>query len=87
MLARWQPGQTLDLHHEMMGVTLAIVAKALFGADVSDAAGDVGQSLEVTLAHFNWRASNGFIIPLWLPVRANSKLPGPKPIWTKSSTT
>jgi cytochrome P450 len=71
MLARWQPGQTLDLHHEMMGVTLAIVAKALFDAEVSDAASDVGRSLEATLAHFNWRASNGFIIPLWLPVRAN----------------
>ena len=71
MLSDWRQGAALDLHHEMMGVTLAIVAKALFGADVSGAAGDVGRSLEVTLAHFNWRASTGFLVPLWLPLRAN----------------
>ena len=71
MLAGWRPGQALDVHHEMMGVTLAIVAKALFDADVSGAANAVGTGLEVTLAHFNWWASTGFMVPLWLPVRPN----------------
>lgn len=71
MLAAWQPGQSLDVHHEMMGVTLAIVGRALFDTDVSGAANVVGRSLEVTLAHFNWWASTGFLVPLWLPVRPN----------------
>lgn len=71
MLAAWQPGRALDVHHEMMGVTLAIVARALFDADVSGAASVVGRGLEVTLAHFNWWASTGFLVPLWLPVRPN----------------
>ena len=71
MLARWYPGQALDVHHEMMGVTLAIVAKALFDADVSGAASAVSTGLETTLSHFNWWASTGFLVPLWLPVRPN----------------
>ncbi len=71
MLAGWQPGRALDVHHEMMGVTLAIVGRALFDADVSGAANVVGRGLEVTLAHFNWWASTGFLVPLWLPVRPN----------------
>src|SRR5438552_19129500 len=31
---RWHDGQTFDLHRELMGLTLAIVGKTLFGADV-----------------------------------------------------
>jgi cytochrome P450 len=39
MLASWRPGQTLDVHQEMMHLTLKIVAKTLFDADLTKAAG------------------------------------------------
>ena len=34
---RWRDGQELDLHEELMALTLAIVGKTLFGTDVEEA--------------------------------------------------
>lgn len=45
MLAGWQDGEERDAHEEMMALTLRIVTKALFGADVSGEAGDIGQAI------------------------------------------
>ena len=42
---RWQDGETLDISHEMMRLTLAIVGKTLFDADVEDEAQEIGQAL------------------------------------------
>ena len=58
MVDRWQPGAVMDVHDEMVKVTLAIVADALFSANVSDHADIVGRSLETTLAHFQWWSRN-----------------------------
>jgi cytochrome P450 len=46
---RWREGETLDFHREMMGLTLAIVGKTLFGADVERDARDVGQAMATML--------------------------------------
>ncbi|MDQ3755934.1 MAG: cytochrome P450 [Acidobacteriota bacterium] len=46
MSERWEDGQTLDIAEEMRRLTLAIVAKTLFGADVeAGAAGEVVRGL------------------------------------------
>ena len=42
---RWQNGETLDISQEMMRLTLAIVGKTLFDADVESEAGEIGQAL------------------------------------------
>jgi cytochrome P450 len=42
---RWQDGETLDISHEMMRLTLAIVGKTLFDADVEEEAQEIGQAL------------------------------------------
>jgi cytochrome P450 len=42
---RWQNGETLDISQEMMRLTLAIVGKTLFDADVEAEAGEIGQAL------------------------------------------
>ena len=42
---RWQDGETLDISHEMMRLTLAIVGKTLFDADVESEAQEIGQAL------------------------------------------
>ena len=49
---RWQDGQTLDVAGEMMRLTLAVVAKTLFNADVDHEAVDIGESLVVVLGLF-----------------------------------
>ena len=43
--ARWQDGAPVDMHAEMMALTLAVVGKTLFDADVEAEARDIGQAL------------------------------------------
>jgi len=42
---RWRDGETLDIHHEMMRLTLDVVAKTLFGAEVGGEADEIGAAL------------------------------------------
>ena len=42
---RWRDGETLDLSHEMSRLTLAVVAKTLFDANVDDEADEIGGAL------------------------------------------
>jgi cytochrome P450 len=42
---RWRDGETLDIHHEMMRLTLEVVAKTLFGAEVEGEADEIGAAL------------------------------------------
>ena len=51
--ARWGPGESLDIHDEMMRLTLAIVARTLFSADVEREAGEIGEALTTAFAAFN----------------------------------
>jgi len=48
-VARWRPGQRVDLSHEMMEMTLAIAGKTMFGTDVRSAATTVGTGLELAM--------------------------------------
>lgn len=45
----WQDGQALNMGKEMMGLTLAIVAQALFNSDVTQEAKRVQQALDIIL--------------------------------------
>src|SRR6266545_1877835 len=47
MLGTWTGGETRDAYHDMSRLTMAIVAKTLFGADVWDAAKDVADALAI----------------------------------------
>lgn len=42
---RWKPGQPLDVHREMMRLTLAIVGRTLFSADVESEADEIGAAM------------------------------------------
>lgn len=50
---RWQDGETRDISGEMMRLTLAIVGRTLFDADVERDARDVGEALTVIMNLFN----------------------------------
>jgi len=49
---RWRDGQTIDVAQEMMRLTLAIVGKTLFDADVESQAPEVGAALSAVLESF-----------------------------------
>jgi cytochrome P450 len=50
---RWQPGEKRDIAQDMMSLTLAIVAKTLFDADVEAEAKEIGQALSEILEIFS----------------------------------
>ena len=49
---RWQAGTTLDISDEMMRLTLSIVGKTLFSADVEAEAPEIGEALTTVLKMF-----------------------------------
>ena len=49
---RWRDGEELDVAHEMMRLTLAVVAKTLFDADVDDEADEIGDALTELMLMF-----------------------------------
>jgi cytochrome P450 len=70
LLDEWQDGEERDIHKEMMRLTLQIVGKTLFDADVEHDAQDVGKSLELLLeigADFR----RTLFVPQWLPTPTN----------------
>ena len=52
-IANWEDGKELDLAQEMMSLTLNIVAKTLFNANVDDETKDVREALTTILEMFN----------------------------------
>src|SRR5207248_4034135 len=49
---KWRDGAVMDVHHEMMQLTLAIVGKTLFDADIESDAKDIGEAVETFMNMF-----------------------------------
>lgn len=54
MRAEWQDGEVRDIDREMMRLTLQIVGKTLFSADVENEADQVGKALTTIIEMFNY---------------------------------
>ncbi len=68
---RWREGETLDIWQEMMRLTLAIVGKTLFDADVEAEAPQIGKALTDVMQLFE-RITNPFAVVLdKLPLPGN----------------
>src|SRR5262245_54720522 len=50
---RWKQGDTFDIHHEMTRLTLGIVAKTLFDAEVESEADEIGEAMTCIMRMFN----------------------------------
>jgi cytochrome P450 len=74
MLASWSDGQSLDMHEAMMRLTLGIVAKTLFDADVSHEAEDVDAALTVLMGKFLRQAGMALLLPTWVPLPTSQLL-------------
>jgi len=73
LLEGWRDGEDRDAHQEMMRLTLQIVGKTLFDADVARDAQEVGKSLELLLEiGANFRRA--IFVPHWLPTAANFRM-------------
>jgi cytochrome P450 len=71
---RWENGETLDIAQEMMRLTLGIVAKTLFDADVESEAVEIGQALTDILKMFETFSSPLTDILDKLPTAANRRI-------------
>jgi cytochrome P450 len=73
LLHEWQDGEERDIHAEMMRLTLHIVGKTLFDADVERDAQDIGKSMELLLElSANFRRT--IFIPQWVPTPTNFRM-------------
>jgi cytochrome P450 len=63
-VARWRAGETRDVHEDMMALTLGIVAKLLFGAEVAADARDVGRTISALMEDFTSELGLGALTPL-----------------------
>jgi cytochrome P450 len=69
LMSRWQPGDARDMHREMMRLTLEIVVRCLFSADVSHDVDHVGDTLKELVKPFASQATLKWIL--------NNRLPTP----------
>jgi cytochrome P450 len=68
-IGRWRDGELRDAHTDMMALTLDIVGKTLFGADVGSRAREIGECLEQVTERYADPIAMG--VPHW------DKLPTP----------
>ncbi|HEU4325528.1 MAG TPA: cytochrome P450 [Roseiflexaceae bacterium] len=73
MLAGWSDGQAMDVHEEMMRLTLEIVARTLFGSEVSAEASEVGESLGVVMDVSADSLGKPFQLPYTVPTPSNRR--------------
>ncbi|MFS8085458.1 MAG: cytochrome P450, partial [Acidobacteriota bacterium] len=69
LMSDWRDGETRDAHRDMMRLTLQIVVRCLFSADVSHDVDDVGATLKELVKPFAAQATLGWIL--------NNRLPTP----------
>lgn len=70
LVQSWRDGQQLDIHDAMMRLTLQIVAKTLFHADVERDAPEVRGNLDILL-EFTLDFRRLLMSPSWLPTPRN----------------
>lgn len=71
MIAGWDTGGPVDLHAEIMALTLRIVGKTLFSTDLAGDAAAVGDAITVGIKHANDYAESVIRMPPWLPTPNN----------------
>jgi cytochrome P450 len=73
LLARWKAGERVDVHEEMKGLLMGIVAEALFGADVAERAVSVGEALESLMDRWASRRGLARLVPDWAPLGVSAR--------------
>ncbi|MGA2985947.1 MAG: cytochrome P450 [Terriglobia bacterium] len=70
MLATWQDGEERDVHQDMTRLTMEIVAKVLFGEEISSDAEQACEAFGLFFQQYDERFGL-YLIPEWLPTPEN----------------
>ncbi len=73
MIAKWREGDVRDIHEDMKALTLAIVGKTLFNADVAGEAKTLGAALKTVMEQYESRRGLSRLIPESMPTPANPR--------------
>jgi cytochrome P450 len=71
VLDSWQPNENRDLHAEMMSLTMQIVSKVLFDADVKSDVASISSAFDDALNEIAARFRRPFRVPDWVPTPGN----------------
>jgi cytochrome P450 len=74
MIESWGDGQTRDVQQDLMQLTLEIVSKTLFDAEVSGESAEVSAAMDTLMHIFAARTANLIPVPAWLPTPMNIRL-------------
>ncbi len=74
LAAGWQPGQAVNLGHAMKTLTMRIIGRTMFSADVGAETDELQETYELASAFTFERASSIWPPPLWLPLPANRRV-------------
>ena len=79
-VASWRSGETRNVHEDMMALTLNIVAKLLFGANLAADARDIGTTISALMEDFSGELGLRALTPFaHLPTARGLAHPPPRP--------
>ncbi len=67
-IAGWRPGERRDLHAELMGLTLGIAVKTLFGLEVAEDVAAIDEAVTDMSEEVASRFGRPILIPDWVPL-------------------
>src|SRR5258708_7425411 len=73
MLITWKPGEVHAIHADMMQLTLRIVSKTLFDAEIADMAASLDKPIRDTLDILNDKFTSLANFPTWVPSPRNRR--------------
>ena len=73
MMDDWTEGQEVDIGEELVALTLEVVAKTLFDADVRDGAATVGEAMKILNVEMLNHIYMPVPLPRWWPSAANKR--------------
>jgi cytochrome P450 len=74
MLASWADGQMRDVQDDMMRLTLEIVAKTLFDAEIGTDSVEASAAMETLMGTFIARTGQLIALPHWVPTPLNVRV-------------
>jgi cytochrome P450 len=74
MIALWSDGQVRDAQADMMHLTLEIVAKTLFDAEIGSDTADASAAMETLMRAFIARTGSLMTPPHWIPTPVNLRV-------------
>ncbi|GGL46974.1 cytochrome P450 [Halocalculus aciditolerans] len=73
MLDDWTDGDVIDVHEEMMQLTVEIAAKTLFDVDIREEEEAIGDALAAVMDHSSNNLRRPISVPDWIPTKENRR--------------